>query len=355
MAEVAKKAGVSITTASFVLNGRTEEMRIAPNTAQKVMQVVQELGYIPNVSAKKLTNGSGETFVPEIAVMWAPKVGSAFLELLVRNTMDLVERGQAMEMRLTVSPFRISQLETTGADILSRSYNGAIASPYFEEEYQYIQRIAAKIPIVVLHRPTELCPSVAVDNYDCGALAARVFAMRGHRRVAILCADRVGTDIRQTDHRLTGFRDVCQEKGMECQAMFNPYRERKALTTAELSAFGRQMALDYLSRDALPDAIFIQSDVIAAGFLNSLQVEGVRVPEDIEIITYGDDRVAAACYPGITTVDYPSEAIARHAIQMMSDMLLNPFSRPASVSVKTRVTFRRSCPMPEGWIDEPVG
>lgn len=348
LSDVAKAAGVSITTASFVLNGRTEAMRISPATVEKVLKAVQTLGYVPNVAAKKLTSPTSRSAaIPEIAIMWATSLQASFPGLFVTCAQEIFDTHQVREMHLMVAPFTMDHLQRLEDHFWDRHYNGLIFSPVREDEFHYIDRIAARIPVVVLHIQTEHHPNVVIDYQKAGKCAAGIFSANGCRTAGLLCPQYVG-ETTQPDLRYFGFREVCLEAGI---ALTDVNPTESLASPRERSLFGQHTARTLLEKKQLPEAFFIQDESIAVGFVTALSAAGVRVPEDIQVITYGSADLMDVCYPSLTTLDYPMQAIARQSLQLMSEQLGDPFVQPRQIFVSNIVTFRESCPRPENWPD----
>lgn len=346
LTDVAKAAGVSVTTASFVLNGYAAQKRIAPQTAQRVMDAVRELGYVPNVAARKLTGHNGSKSEPDIALMWSPELHPTFLGNFLTNAQHLFDAELVPRMRFAIAPFITSPAFRTELDLLARQYNGIMLSPFYEQELEWLSHCPLRIPAVVLHLQTDRHPNVVVDNYGTGKLAAEIFAARHHTSAAMLYRSSVGaTSI--PDLRQVGFSEECERQGMRFSGQPMPlFRFDSTQSRAE---FGRIRATEYLQEKTLPEAVFIQDDAVAMGFAYALLIAGVRIPEDIEIITYGDDQLARAIHPGITTLDYPAPAITEQALRLLSQQLLDPYAPPRQIAVMPTVTFRGSCPQPDGW------
>lgn len=344
LTDVAKAAGVSVTTASFVLNGHAEDKRISPQTAERVLNAVRELGYVPNVAARKLTNPADRgKVIPDIAVMWSPDLHNSFMGSFITNAQIFFEQKIVPEMRITIAPYAMGPIQNSSTDILNRHYNGAVFSPSYDEDFSYISNFNPRIPLIVLHLETDLHPNVVIDNYGTGKAAAEVFAKKGHKAAAMLFRDRVGvTSMR--DLRLSGFRDACQAHGMGFSGDIIPLT--KIGTISSRAEFGRLRAMHYLETKTLPEAIFIQDDAIAAGFAVALLSAGVRYPDDIEIITYGNDNLISALRPSITTLDYPAAAITLETLKLLNEQISDPYASPKRVTVMPGITYRDSCPNP---------
>lgn len=345
--DVAKASGVSVTTASFVLNGHAEDMRIAPQTAQRVLNAVRELGYVPNVAARKLTSPADRSsVVPDIALMWAPYMHPSFLGSFITYAQLFVEKKLVPKMHITIAPFATGLVSGMTQELLSRYYNGAVFSPAVDEELEYVSSLNLRIPVIVLHVETDRLPNVIVDNYSAGQSAAEVFSEKGHKSAAMLYRAKLG-ETSMPDQRYAGFRETCLNKNMGFAGAPIPLQVMR--TTPQRAQFGRQLAADYLSTKSLPEAIFIQDEVIASGFTVELLTAGVRIPEDIEIITYGSEDTACSFFPAITTVDYPADSLTLETLKLLSDQIRDPYAAPKQVAVKPGITFRDSCPRPEHW------
>lgn len=341
--DVAKAAGVSITTASFVLNGRSEDMRIAPQTAEKVITAAKRLEYIPNIAAKRLIYAN--TAIPEIALVWQPSLAPSFLGHMIINAQRLFSEKKIGEMHITICTSVTERLKKPNSNFLSKNYNGVIASPQYDYEFEYINNLSPKIPFVLLHVKSDLHSNVVVDYYKVGRKAAKVFAAGGYRHVAIMYTRHLGFTS-QEDTRYDGFMDECAAHGMTVDAFQIP----SALECTP-SAHAQEKARELLECNALPEAIFIQNDSAAIGFATTLRSEGVHIPGDIKIITYGDDYLSSLCSPSITTIDYPSAEVTYEALKLLSEHFADPLMKPKRVTITPTITFRQSCPKPDGWED----
>lgn len=347
LADVAKAAGVSVTTASFVLNGHAADMRISSQTAARVLEAVRELGYVPNVAAKKLTNAADRrAALPDISFLWSPSLHRSVLGSFVTNAQAFFDQGVVPRMNIIIAPFSPGHYREAGERFLNRHYNGLLSSPMYDEEIEFVNGLNLQIPLVVMHTLVDRYPNVVVDNRAAGQLAARVFAAGGHNAAVMLHRSQIG-ETTQKDERFNGFRDGCEELGLRCTGIPTPWATLESI--ADRSRYGEQRAQEFLASKALPDAVFIQDDLVAVGFLVSLLRAGVRVPEDIEIITYGSEDLATAVIPSITTINYPAPGITLEALRLMGRHLSDPYAGPERVAVPSDVTFRDTCPRPAGW------
>jgi len=345
--DVATAAGVSKTTASFVLNGRSGSMKISEATAEKVRHAARDLGYVPNMAAKRLTAiGTNRRVLPEVALVWFPQSRPAWYGTFLSTAFDIFAANEALRANLVSFSFTADQPQSFEDILLSRNYNGILVSPEHATDCAFLDRIPPQTPLVVLHvsMPDRAC--VTMDYYGVGALAARVFAAKGFTDVGMVyysTLDHTTTP----DERFLAFWDVCRAEGMQLQAY--PIAGVSYNSRPDRLRFGRTLAEDLIRRQQLPQAMFIQDDCIATAFLTTLLAHNIRVPEDMELVTYGDDNLAAAVCPTITTIDYPGKSIALHALTLISERMRTPQATPVCIKVPPTVTFRESCPQPNDW------
>ncbi len=347
ISDVANKANVSVSTVSLVLNGKGEEMRISQKTSEKVMLAAQELGYIPNLAAKKLSSGGGSN-LPEVAFFWGLVQSSTFLNVFLYEAQTLFDEHKAREMRFVIEPYRTGQMKKV-EDILTRGqYNCVVVPPVCDIDIDYINSLDIRSPILVLFGETEKYSMVAVDNYKAGRRAAEVFAAKGMKSVAIINHQNASDD-HNVKNRGIGFLDACKEFGMNVQVI-EPYKKKiKGINSINvLSLLGGAAAEDMLNSGKFPEAVFIQNDILAARFMNTLTNAGVRVPEDIEIITFGDNFLPETCRPTLTSIQFPTTELAREAVLLISDLMVNPMAPTERKLISSSVIFRESCPKPEG-------
>jgi len=348
ISDVAEKANVSVSTVSLVLNGKAEEMRISQETCNRVWRASLELGYIPNLAAKKLSTGKGSR-LPEVAFFWHLVHSSSFMISFFSEAQDLFDEGKAREMRFVIEPFREGQLKSVEELLTGGQYNGIIVPPVCDEDIDYINSLELRSPMLLLFGESEKHSTVTVDNTKAGRKAAEIFAASGRKNVAVINHRDIKKEI-NIRKRTAGFMEASAELGMSADIIeVQPKQIRGVGSIKTLAMLGKTAAEEFLKRSKLPEAVFIQNDILAAGFVNAVVEAGVRVPEDLEIITFGDDVLQETCRPSLTSIQFPTAQFAREAIMIMSDILVNPFAAPVQKIIDPPVVFRQSCPRPEGY------
>jgi DNA-binding LacI/PurR family transcriptional regulator len=350
ISDVAEKANVSVSTVSLVLNGKAEDMRISQETCDRVWRASLELGYIPNLAAKKLSTGKGSR-LPEVAFFWNLVHSSSFMITFFSEAQDLFDEGKTREMRFVIEPFREGQLSCVEDLLTGGQYHGIVVPPVCEEDIEYINSLELRSPTLLLFGESDKHSTVAVDNIRAGRKAAEIFAASGKKKVAIINHRNSEKEI-NVKCRTVGFMEACAELGMSAEIFEVLQKQIRGVSSIKtIILLGEAAAEDFLRRRRLPEAVFIQNDILAAGFMNAIIEAGVRVPEDLEIITFGDDILLETCRPTLTSIQFPTARIAREAIMILSDILVNPLAPPVKKLIEPPVVFRDSCPKPGGYED----
>ena len=295
--DVAKDAGVSTATVSYVMNAKESES-ISSETIARVMRSVSRLGYIPNQAARTL--GS-----PRAIGKWR----SNMIGVLIPQT----EPGKAF---MFSNPFYgdfLSSVEYTaringyhllvsGTDVdqsyveiaKSRSLDGIIILGIFPstdlEEYK-----KSKIPTVLVdcYDTDHFFHSVRINDRHGGYMATRYLIEHGHTRIAHVTGAVEETGVNQM--RLQGYKDALKESDIAF--------EEALVYHGDVSYQFGVAAVDAIVRPGLGvTAVFASADIIALGVLKGFQQAGLRVPDDISLIGFDDIYTASICNPSLTTV-----------------------------------------------------
>ena len=180
--DVARRAGVSPSTASIVLGGRAQQRHISEQTCQKVEQAARELGYTSSLEARSL-RGQGGPGPLKVALFWADDRRIVYLTRFLQGAFpELPARNMALEV-LPYTPGALSRQEAlTGG----QRFHAAILANAGEQDLQWLQGQSLPFPLVVYNRAAAGYPCVHSDDRQIGQAAARLLLQRGKRRVAVL-------------------------------------------------------------------------------------------------------------------------------------------------------------------------
>lgn len=305
LVDVAQAAGVSVPTASQVMN---DTGRVAEATRQRVLDAARTLDYRPNALARSVALGRSRT----IGVLAENAAGAFCMPVLIGINRALSDHDLAS---ILYDARHDPQLRRRHVQhMLDRQVDGIIVIG--EGPDVPIADIGASDshPVVHAFGPHDPARAVSVhpDERAGGALAARTLVDAGRRRIAHVTAS---ADLPSVRERADGFLAALREAGMETVAVLHGEFSRD---------WGHRAAALLLAEAAGTDAVFAGSDAIAIGLAAGLEAAGVRVPEDIAIIGYdhvagyGEDAdpYLASIDPRLTTV---GERAAQHLIAALNE------------------------------------
>ncbi len=323
--EVAAAAGVSRSTVSRVVNGSTA---VSPEALDSVRRAIAELNYVPNRAARSLASRQTHAIAlvdPEDTTRF---FGDPFFAAIVSGINARLSRSDYVLNLFIASD---DPGDKTTSYVRSGAVDGAIVVSHHTSD-SFIDRIAAALPVVYGGRPVrerERDYYVDVDNTR-GSHDATVFLLeRGHRRIATITGPLTmpaGVD------RLQGYRQALADWGVP----EGPTEDGNF--TADGGAAAMRRILD---SGAVPDAVFVASDLMARGALSVLAREGLRVPEDVAVIGFDDSPVATSVSPQLTTMRQPSFAQGEQMASVLLDLLAGKQPRHVTI-LETELIVRDS-------------
>lgn len=309
ISDVAEAAGVSIKTVSRVFN---EEPNVREETRQRVLQIVAELDYHPNIAARSLAGR--KSFL--IGLLYDNPCANYILGLQSGS----LDRLRGDKWRLLVVPCEDSARmggKSTVSMVRAAGVGGVIlTSPICDNAEIVNELLAARIPMVRI-APADnvgadaVTPSVGMDDRSAAAEITRHLIGLGHRRIAIILGDPTHSS---NNERWAGFRRAMDEAGLE----LDPSLIGRGLYTFES---GLEAARPLLDRPDRPTAIFAQNDDMAAGAIVAAGELGISVPAELSVAGFDDSQIASTVWPRITTIRQPIRAMAQAATDALVKML----------------------------------
>lgn len=342
--DVARAAGVSIASVSRVLNGHTTPR---PETRERVLRAVQELGFVPDGAARALSSRLKEV----VAVVFRrprAEMGADFSadpefqdEADGLVFIDVVNRGieisaQVEGFDLLLSSVHVDEPTPHGkvAKLAGKS-DGIILHDRVLTPSGVI-RLAGRIPVVTLAgTPTRASVNLVADN---GAgmreLTHHLLGTHGYGSIAYLSGH---ADSPDNVTRATALREVAEGYGI--------LPAGGPVWTGEYSAAGGARVIRRVLADGteLPRAICCANDQTALGVINELQRHGIRVPEDVAVTGFDDVYIARHTNPPLTTVRQPIERLGALAFETLHSMIGGERPAERQIVLPVHVVYRSSC------------
>ncbi|MBR7829133.1 LacI family DNA-binding transcriptional regulator [Actinospica sp. MGRD01-02] len=325
--EVALRAGVSRSVASRVINNTRDVSSTARAAVQKA---VKELGYVPNPSARALATAQSGSVLLAVSHDDPNLFADPFFGHVIVGVNAALERTDLVLMLLLADTERGKErLERV---LRSRRADGIMLLALHGEDPLYDLAQSLELPVVVGGRPLHGEPAwyVDADNRGGGRTATEHLIASGRRRIAAI-SGRQDTQVGVARHQ--GFREAMAVAGLE------PVRSE----TADFTEAGGAAAMTrLLGRHPDLDAVFAESDTMAAGALRALKAAGRSVPGDVAVVGFDDLPIAQGTDPALTTIHQPVQALGREMAKMLVGLIEG--ERPSPLILPTHLVIRESAP-----------
>lgn len=331
--EIARRVGVSHATVCDVLNDRWQRKRISRQTFHRVSQVARELNYRPNRLARSLLTGQSHT----LALVMPSISHSFFPHIALGVEMEAKKHGYHVLLSHV-----IDGLEDEAAEIevlLQRRVDGLIIAPRYgaHNRAKYRELLREQVPFVFVNDYFDdvACPAIIGDDYNGMYRATEHLIQLGHRRIAHLAGNRGPTTVQM---RVDGYGAAMRAHGLPVP---DGYVQGFVERTTHTAYDDMQRLLARLDR---PTAVTAASDNIALMGMRAVWDAGLRVPQDLALVGYGDDieQVWSQKVP-LTTVRVDAEQMGRHALARLLEEMCAPGTTKVVEKLPAELVVRESC------------
>ncbi|MFY1693216.1 LacI family DNA-binding transcriptional regulator [Plantactinospora sp. WMMB782] len=327
IATIADEVGVSLTTVSKVLNGRSD---VAPETRAKVEASLERHRYRRRVKRQPTAVEQIDLVFHELDSGWATEIIRGVEAVTSTAKVDLVFSQMGGRHRPSQQWLERVLLRRPLGVLL-------VLCQLTEAQRQQLQR--RSIPLVVIDTDSATSaavPTVGSNNWNGGLLATRHLLELGHRRIACISGPE---DVLCSRARAAGFRFAHDEAGIPV----DPALVRYGMFSTHA---GYQHGMELLNRPDRPSAIFAGSDMQAIGVLRAARQLGLDVPADLSVIGYDDLPMATWIGPALTTVNQPLRDMAGTATQMLLDLARGAELSTSRIDLVTELVVRESTAPP---------
>lgn len=323
--EVAKKAGVSSTTVSHVINNTRY---VSPALRERVAQAMAELNYKPNALARSLRLGQTHTLgliLPDSANPFFAEIGHAI-------EAAAFERGYSVILCNTENDQTKELLYT---DVLeNKQVDGMIFVATGSHQDALSSIVRKGLPVVVVDRDMGSLglDAVTTNNYQGGWSATRHLIDLGHQVIGCITGPH---DLTPSAERVNGYLNALKQANLNSREAL--------LARGDFHApSGFAATTQLLQQDPRPTALFVCNDMMAIGALQAAAKSGLRVPQDFAIVGFDDIELATYTIPPLTTISQPKQQIGQIAIQLILERISDPSLPPRHTVLDTELIIRES-------------
>jgi len=306
--DIARLAGVSKTTVSRVLNHKPD---VDPATRGRILQIIEEQGFIPSITASGLAGGRRRLIgvvIPSLTWPLIPEIMRGIAEIVEETPYELV-----------LYSFNDRNLKRDRSEVINRvlatQLTAGLLAVFPGEASQELTRLYKQgFPVVIIDDQREQStPWVTSDNTIGAYMAARHLIKLGHRRIAHIQGPH---EYLVSHDRYNGYRQAFLEAGI------TPDPEL-VLEGDFMPPTGRTCASKFfeLPVEKRPTAIFAATDQMAYGVLAAAEEYGISVPRDIALVGFDDDAPSAHVRPALTTIRQPNFEMGQQGIELLLSLL----------------------------------
>jgi len=329
--DVAKRAGVSRTTVSFVLND-VPGVKISEETRQRVLQAAQDLDYYPTAAARSLASGKTHRIGLVLGEGQKRLAADAFLPTFLQGvTASLHRRGYLLVVQLAED---VPTYDAYARLIREQQVDGLILSgPRYDDPV--IPQLEEEGFPLLLHGSLNGCGYhyVDVDNQAGAYQAVKHLIDLGHERIGFV--SNASFSYSGARDRFAGYQQALEEHGLAPDD-----------SLIQIGAFvpesGQRAMDELLHLPVPPTAVFVASDVVALGAITAVYEAGLQIPEEIALVGFDDIFLAAQVRPPLTTIRVPAYGLGWTAAELLITQIEGD-EEITSVTLEAELVVRESC------------
>jgi DNA-binding LacI/PurR family transcriptional regulator len=341
IADVARQAGVSVSTISNVLNGRVE--RMSRETLERVQAAIAALDYRPNRAARQLKTGQ----TPMLGLL-VPSIANPMYGYIAREVETSAQ--ERFGHRVVLGNTYRNRDKEVGFfdDLLSHGVRGVIVISSLADEQHF--ELAVQRGLVMVSYDRRATPGaasaidhVSVDNHEAARLAAAHLIERGHRELAFVTAS--GVTMSRSE-KVRGFRAAAEAAGLGAHARVIDGSTSSEYGDSEMADVGRRLAARIAAARPRPTGLVAVNDMLAYGLLAGLRDAGLSVPQDVSVIGMDGLFLSALMSPSLTTVRLPVPAMAQTIVERVIGRMAEPTIEPGEFLFAPELDLRESVAAP---------
>ncbi|HEY6133803.1 MAG TPA: LacI family DNA-binding transcriptional regulator [Rubrivivax sp.] len=341
IADVARHAGVSVSTVSNLLNGRVDRMRA--DTLQRIEAAISSLDYRPNRAAQQLKTGH----TPMLGLL-VPSIANPMYGYIAREIETSAQERHGHRVVLG-NTYRNKDKETGFfEDLLAHGVRGVIVISSLVDERHFESAVQRGLVMVSYDRratpgAASAIDHVSVDNFEAAHLAAAHLIARGHKRLAFVTA--AGQTMSRSE-KIKGFFAAAEQAGLRDGARVVDGSTTSEYGDSEMADVGRLLAARIAADPQRPTGVVAVNDMLAYGLLAGLRDAGLAVPADVSVIGMDGLFLSSLMSPGLTTVRLPVPEMAHTIVERVIGRMNDPRIAPGEFLFKPTLEERGSVARP---------
>lgn len=331
--DVAKRAGVSRTTVSLVLNNKHQSSQISEKTVQKVLRSARELGYVPNAAAQALVRKRSGVIGLILSRDQHQINSDVYLNQVVNGLINICHNHN---FRVLLDVIEDEEETVTIQRIIrGRQVDGIIFFGPRSNDKTLTLLSKTKFPTVLMGAlPDSNFHSVDVDNLAAAQLAVEHLIQLGHQRIG--CITNATPNYTAAADRLQGYKLALSNHNLLADdrlVRFGDFDPRS----------GYRAMRGLLSVRPRPTAVFVASDVVAYGAISAIAEAGLSIPDDIALVGFDDVPLSAFITPHLTSIHLPIRDLAEEAGSMSIQLVNGESPAQKTLRLPTHLVVRQSC------------
>jgi LacI family transcriptional regulator len=334
LADIAKALGVSKTLVSMVLNDKGSENGINEETQKRVWAKAKELDYKPNMMARGLRMGRSNTIGLIVA-----DISNLFYARMCRAVEDAASKA-GYHVLFGSSDEKAEKERTLIQMLRDRQVDGLIISTTLSNNADIKELQEENFPLVLIDRfvPGQPTPFVTSDNYGGSIEVVEHLIHQGLKRIGQLTIS--PSHLTSITERTRGYKAALQQNGIP----FDPALVRE-IPYDNIREGIRKHVPELVGAPHNVEGLFVLNNNLAVATLECIQEMGLRIPEDVRVVSFDDIELFKFCQPTVTAVAQPIEAMGEAAVQVLLDKINHgsEAKSPDQVFLPTKLIIRRSC------------
>jgi LacI family transcriptional regulator len=326
ISDVARLAGVSISTVSHVVNGTKS---VSDGTRARVESAIQDSGFAPHSFARALRAGRSESIG-----MVASDTTQHIFGQIITGVESAARRAKLTLLLANSGEDREQELQAVRA-LLDRRVDGLIVAPVADSDPAVLKACAAaNVPVVIIDRISAPgVDQVGIENRAAMRAVTKHLIDAGHTDIVLVAGDQGVWTIQE---RILGFEQALREAGL-------PITPESILLTGRGLADGHEQVEELLRSDRRPSALVTSSGLLTVGALRAIRRVGLRIPDDIAFACFDEIANSEFMETQLTCVVHPTEFVARESMILLLNRIADPHSPTRTILTQPSLFHGQSC------------